>query len=399
MSFLAKARKPKPSAPIITIVGSPGAGKTTLGARFPKPVFITAEDGLAVFDDWAPEDQPTVLPALSVEKDSLGNIINKPSETILKMIAELSTADHDFETLVIDSITALDRLFGAEIVARDGVESVAEAAGGYQKAFGVIGSWHAELLQKLGDLRSKRNMAIVLLAHTGVERRKNLPDSADDYAVYSMDMHRKSTAIYTSESDAVLYLAQETIVEGAQENKKGQTTRFGVARQTGRRALITSGDGMVGYVHAKNRYNLPKTIPVKEGENPILSHIKHFGVSGSVDVPAPKPESKPEPFDLPPKFDKSAIIKEIAGLVVSDKWTPQIRSVLVERFEGAGIKYPEPLISGGLIAGLAVRISGAVDDGKWNKDSRQKIEQLMRSGLYGFSDEDISATFARAGVK
>src|SRR5699024_12235025 len=66
-------------------------------------------------------------------------------------------------------------------------------------------------------------------------------------------------------------------------------------------------------------------------------------------LPISEPESKPEPFDLPPKFDKSAIFKEIAGLVVSGKWTPQIRSALVERFEGAGIKYPEPLISGGLI--------------------------------------------------
>ena len=43
----------------------------------------------------------------------------KPSEIILAQLRELVTAEHDFKTVVIDSITAMDRLFEQEVVEFD----------------------------------------------------------------------------------------------------------------------------------------------------------------------------------------------------------------------------------------------------------------------------------------
>ena len=64
MSFLAKAKKPTPKPPMITIVGMPGTGKTTLGALFPGAIILPTEDGTAVFENWGDDVQPTVLPRL-----------------------------------------------------------------------------------------------------------------------------------------------------------------------------------------------------------------------------------------------------------------------------------------------------------------------------------------------
>ena len=46
MSILDQITKPKPRPLAVTIIGEAGLGKTSLGATFPKPIFIRAEDGL-----------------------------------------------------------------------------------------------------------------------------------------------------------------------------------------------------------------------------------------------------------------------------------------------------------------------------------------------------------------
>src|SRR5690606_8548031 len=114
MSYLEQAKKPQAKPPIITIVGSPGTGKTTLGALFPDPIFIQAEDGTAVFESWEESMQPTLLPALpkSNTKDAL-----------TAQMRELVTADHGFKSLVVDTVTALNVMFEQEIAERDDVNT------------------------------------------------------------------------------------------------------------------------------------------------------------------------------------------------------------------------------------------------------------------------------------
>ena len=104
---------------------------------------------------------------------------------------------------------------------------------------------------------------------------KNRPD-ADEYTVYTLDMHQASVNQYVNLVDAVLYLRNEEFVQGREVSKKGQLTKFGKAIQTGERVLVTSGDGRMGYVNAKNRYQLDSELPVAQGENPLLDLIPFF---------------------------------------------------------------------------------------------------------------------------
>lgn len=277
MSFLAKAKKPAAKPPMLTIVGSPGVGKTTLGALFPAPVFIQTEDGAAVFENWEDEAQPTLIPRLpKAKRGDTGSLERSTRQSLIEIMDELIQEDHGFKTLVVDSITTLNVLFEHEICERDNVGAVGDAAGGFHKGYGEIGSWHADFVYKCEQLRAIKKMAIVFLAHTGIKKIRNRPDAAADYSVFSMEMPNDSMSIYVSQCDAVLYLKKDELVMGSETNRKGQTTKYGRITQTGERTLITTSDGQIGYINAKNRYGMPVEIPVTHGENPIIPYVKFF---------------------------------------------------------------------------------------------------------------------------
>lgn len=277
MTYLSQAKKPVASPPIITVVGSPGTGKTSFAGTFPNAIFIQAEDASAVFESWDEAVQPTLLPEIpKAAADKAGNITVSPNKILMDQMRELATADHDFKTLIVDSVTELNVKLEAEIALRDGVDTVADAAGGFHKGYTLAAQWHADFMYACQVLAKRKKMAIVLLAHTGVEKIKNSPDEASEYSVYSLDMYKKSAAVYINNSDAVLYIKKEEFVTGGETNKKGQTTKYGRVMQTGDRKIITTGDGLTGYVAAKSRYAMPADLDLPLGENPILPFIKHF---------------------------------------------------------------------------------------------------------------------------
>ena len=66
MSVFSAISRPKDRAPIVTICGDSGTGKTTLASTFPKPIVIRAEDGLQAI----PEDsRPDAFPVLNKVED------------------------------------------------------------------------------------------------------------------------------------------------------------------------------------------------------------------------------------------------------------------------------------------------------------------------------------------
>ena len=273
MSYLSQVKKPTPQAPVTTIVGFAGSGKSSLAGLFPSPIFIQAENATSVFETMPEDLQPAFFPQLPIA-NAKRNI--KTSEVLFEQLRELMTVEHGFKTVVIDSITALNIMFENEVVEFDdkGASNIGEAQGGYNKGYLVVAGIHAKLRAACEHLR-KRGISVVFLAHTGVVKMKNRPDGGE-YVAYSLDMHERSRAVYVSSSDIVAYLKARDFVVGNEENKKGQTTKFGRVTNTGERVLITSSDGTIGYIDAKNRYNLPDEIEVNKGENPLIPLIPFY---------------------------------------------------------------------------------------------------------------------------
>ncbi|MGN6704393.1 MAG: AAA family ATPase [Burkholderiaceae bacterium] len=291
---LSTLQKPLAKPPQLTIVGTPGAGKSTLAALFPAPVIVQAEESTGVFDSWPEDAQPFLLPQLPRARVSRDGKLLSTKAVLLDQLRALAEQEHDFQTVILDTVTTLHAMFEHEVCAQYDVDNIAEAAGGYGKGYLAVREMHADVKNAFDVLRSRKGMTVIFLAHAGIKKMKNRPD-ADEYSVYSLDMHDASIPSYTNLVDGVLYIRQEEFIKGAETDKKtGRQTKLGRIAQTGNRILVTSGDGKVGYVNAKNRFSLDSEIPLPHGTNPLLDLIPYFTKKAKA-KPEPKPEPKGEP--------------------------------------------------------------------------------------------------------
>lgn len=234
--------KPTTSPHIITICGDAGTGKTTLAATFPKPVFIRAEDGT---------------------KSLLGKDIDllpivKSEEELNAQLKALINEEHDYQTLVIDSVSALERLFVQTVLESDPqAKSINQAMGGYGAGWNAVTAKHMRVRKAAGILNSKRGMNVVFIAHADIE---NVPDpSGEDYQRWSLQLNRKSQPPYVGDVDIVGFLRFKSFVK---TDDKGKKKVIG----TGDREILCNPEPSTV---CKNRFGIEKPIPVKMGENPF----------------------------------------------------------------------------------------------------------------------------------
>jgi hypothetical protein len=249
MSILEQAAVPEQPPQIITICGDAGMGKSSLAATFPKPIFIRAEDGVARIPE---AFRPLALPVVRNE------------DSVWEQLKALIHDKHDFKTVVIDTISAADRMFVQSILAQDGrAKSINQALGGYGAGFAALAAKHQQLRSAAEALRVKRGMNVVFLAHTEVGMMR-LPDQ-DDFTRYTLRMtHDKSLPPYLDDVDAVGFLRQRVVLKGDEGERKK-------AISDGTRELIMH---LSASNVSKNAYGIDEPIEVKLGENPLAEYLK-----------------------------------------------------------------------------------------------------------------------------
>lgn len=245
---LKKLERPKGQRPIIaTFFGEGGMGKSTLAAMFPKPVFIRTEDGTASL---AGNDEVMLFPLVS------------SSQEVLDQIEALATQDHDFKTVVIDSITQLATLIEHEIVAADPkAKSINQAGGGYGAGYNTAAEKHRQVREWAGALAYERGMNVIFIGHADTETL-DLPDF-DPFARYTVRMHKKSLPHYTDNVDLVGLIRLKTYVRGDGDKKR--------AISTGDREIICFPQASSV---TKNRFNITQPLPFTfEGGNPFEAFV------------------------------------------------------------------------------------------------------------------------------
>lgn len=247
MSIMSQVSKPADRPVIVTICGDSGLGKTSLAATFPKPIVIRAEDGLQAIPA---DSRPDAFPIIQ-QQDQLW-------EQIMGLLQE----EHDYQTVVIDSVTALERMFIQHVIDSDPKKprSINQALGGYGAGLQAVASMHQRVRKACGLLNERKNMHVVFVAHADTETVE-LPDQ-DPYTRYSLRLGKKSVAPYVDDSDVVGFLRLETYTTGDGERKK--------ALSDGTRQLICYATAANV---SKNRFGIVDPLTVEQGKNPLVEFI------------------------------------------------------------------------------------------------------------------------------
>ena len=218
------------AAPRVLVYGVEGIGKSTFAAGAPSPVFIQTEDGLG---------------ALQVDHFPIATLVSD----VLDAIVSLFSDDHEFKTVVIDSLDWLETLIWRDIEAKYDAKDLA-----YGKGAMIAADKWREILDGLTALRNERGMAVVLIAHTEIKRFDS-PET-EPYDRYQPKLQARSSALVREWCDAVFFANYKTIVK-KDDVGFNKTVARGIS--TGERMLFTSE--RPAYM-AKNRYSLPESIPL-----------------------------------------------------------------------------------------------------------------------------------------
>ncbi|MEI8194326.1 MAG: ATP-binding protein [Phycisphaerae bacterium] len=257
MSLLSQIHHGKRPAPRRCMIhGVQGVGKSNWAATSAHPVFVQTEDGLG-------------------EIDCAKFPLSRTIEEVMATLVELRTVQHDFKTVVVDSLDWLERLIWQEVCTAENVSNIEKI--GFQKGYTYALNYWRKFLDALDDLRRERGMAIILTAHTKIEKFQTPEDSAFDR--FSPRLHKLAAAVVMEWCDEVFFATYST----ATDPKK-------VKNVEPERVIRT----VEGPTHvAKNRLKMPVELPLEWAAYEYFAQQAHAPeqpeTTPSVATPAPPP--------------------------------------------------------------------------------------------------------------
>lgn len=230
LSTLQRGRLATP--PLVLLYGVEGVGKSSWAADAPEPIFFDIESGTEELDvvRWP------VIGSWTWQK-------------ALDAIEQLIVDQHNYRTVVVDTLDALEPLLWADICEKANQPDV--EAFGYGKGYtAALDGWRV-FTAALERLVRQRQMGVIMLAHSTIRTFKN--PEGDDFDRYELKLNMKAGGFLKEWCRAVLFARYETFA-----NKDSKTKRVrGVS--TGARIMHTV---RTAAYDAKNRYNLPEEMPL-----------------------------------------------------------------------------------------------------------------------------------------
>jgi hypothetical protein len=209
LASISKTRRLR--APKIVICGPNKLGKTTFAASAPNAVGILTEDGADAVD-------ASAFPLASSLQE------------VYQAIGTLLKEEHDFNTVFMDSLDWLEPLVHAHVCEQNKWASI--EAPGYGKGYLAAADEWRTLLNGLEELRQRRNMAVILIAHDKIKRFES--PLHDGYDQYVLKLHDRAAALVQEWADVIGWANYRVVTTQTDAGYGNKETK---ARTTGDRIL------------------------------------------------------------------------------------------------------------------------------------------------------------------
>jgi hypothetical protein len=222
-SSITTERTPAPRRTLL--YGVQGVGKSTWASMAPNPIFLPTEEGIN-------DIQTAKFPLLKSHRE------------VMQGITDLYREQHEFETVVIDSLDWLEQMIWDAVREENNPNIFDDYGKGYVLA---VSKWRT-LILALDALR-QNGMAIILLAHSKIERFED-PETKS-YDRFVPRLHKAAAAVLQEWCDEVFFASYKTYTTEVKEKFGGERVQaFG----EGERIIRTSERPSC---MAKNRLGLP----------------------------------------------------------------------------------------------------------------------------------------------
>lgn len=234
-------------APLILVYGPAGMGKTTFALSAPNCLYLPV----------APEAPPR-----GVDCKRLKAVSDFPS--MMDNLRKLFKEQHPFETIVIDSLDALEPYIVRETCRKNGWPDIETPA--YGKGWVANDETWRIFIGAVDSLRRRRGLTVIWsgLAEATTHEDPGTPP----YKKYSLRLHKRAEKLVTQAADAVLFLNIKTTMK---EIDTGFNQKAYVADGGGTRWVFT--DARPAFI-AKNRFGMPDAILIDK-KNPWAGVAKY----------------------------------------------------------------------------------------------------------------------------
>jgi len=260
----------------IHIHGTIKDGKSTWASNSYAPLILDFEDGLSALNcESIPLFERTIIETGEHVVPTLNDLYHA-----LSVVLEDTTGKN--QTLVLDTCDWLERhLIYPAVCAERGVKSLEDIP--YAKGYHFASEKWVTILAKLDQIRIAKNMMIILISHSKVERFED--PRAEAFDRYVPKLHKTSSAIINEWCHGVFFVTKKIITK--KEDKGFNRTRVR-GLDTGDSVMYCTGQP--SHV-AGNRLGLPAELPLDFAAYAEAA----FGT----------PATEPVPEEVPPVKEKT----------------------------------------------------------------------------------------------
>lgn len=214
----------------VLIYGENGVGKSSIAARFPKPLFLNIEDGIGDLD----VDSTDVIKSVTEFTGCL-----------------IELADSDYETIVVDTIDWLEKLIFEEVAKRANKKTIEDI--GFGKGYQAVEQEWKSLFEGFTYLWNQ-GRHIVFTCHEHLEKFSN--PEGDSYNFWTPALHAKGSGCVAEWCDEVLFVRYKT---NTVQKEEGFGAKRSIAIGGKERVIVCN---KTATVEAKNRLGMPDEIPL-----------------------------------------------------------------------------------------------------------------------------------------